>query len=191
MEQSRYEPMRRGGSRVPPLSTQKIRQHANLWRNLLAKVGSKPNGRVEVVDTLEFHLPKLIPNFTYECVQSDTSLLNGAEAITYPDQNRIVLAEHVYKGAAQGVGKDRFTIAHEIGHLFLHRRLSAYPRNISNHVQTHRKYEDSEWQADTFAAEFLMPYEEVKANCSSARDVQVRFDVSTKAAEYRFRNTRK
>ena len=46
----------------------------------------------------------------------------------------------------------RFTVAHEIGHLILHEGFA-----LARGAVRHKHYEDSEWQADTFAAELLMP----------------------------------
>lgn len=71
------------------------------------------------------------------------------------------IREDVYENANNGQGRDRFTIAHELGHLILqHNHILARTSSL----MTHKPYEDSEWQADNFAAEFLMPYGFVK-NC--------------------------
>jgi Zn-dependent peptidase ImmA (M78 family) len=50
----------------------------------------------------------------------------------------------------------------------------------------HRHYEDSEWQADAFAAEFLMPLEHVlRLPRLTAAAASVRFKVSLRAAMVR------
>ena len=39
---------------------------------------------------------------------------------TFPDEHIIRIREDVYLGAVNGCGRDGMTIAHEVGHLFLH-----------------------------------------------------------------------
>lgn len=40
---------------------------------------------------------------------------------TIPSENRIRIREDVYERACNGYGRDRLTMAHELGHLLLHR----------------------------------------------------------------------
>lgn len=59
----------------------------------------------------------------------------------------------------------------------MHKDQAAFARKTGNH----RIYEDAEWQADTFASNFLMD----KQYCSSEDDIydiQKRFGVSFQAA---------
>jgi Zn-dependent peptidase ImmA (M78 family) len=88
--------------------------------------------------------------------------------------------------------RDRFTIAHELGHFFLH-----FPKVQSAHpddgMKAYRWVESSdttnqrcEWEANWFAASFLMPetlfrklYVNDIAHCAAA------FDVSEKACKVR------
>lgn len=74
--------------------------------------------------------------------------------MTYPDQKVMLIANSVYEGAVDGVGKDRMTIAHEIGHLLLHQAVSFAKQYENDPIKT---YENSEWQADVFAGELLAP----------------------------------
>nr|WP_305147469.1 ImmA/IrrE family metallo-endopeptidase [Butyricicoccus faecihominis] len=62
----------------------------------------------------------------------------------------------VYEGACCGNGRDRFTLAHEIGHFFMHRDVDLALSRIDerNDVPAYRK---SEWQANTFASALMMP----------------------------------
>lgn len=65
----------------------------------------------------------------------------------------------------------RFSIAHELGHLFLHmlRSEGEYSKNIyfrGKNTENARK----EWEANDFAASFLMPEEEFVSFCIKERN---------------------
>ena len=83
--------------------------------------------------------------------------------------------------------RDRFTIAHEIGHYFLHslageRKICAN-REGSNLV---------EWEANWFAASFLMPkYLIEEKNYSNENIIAEAFGVSKDAAKYRLQTFHK
>lgn len=83
--------------------------------------------------------------------------------------------------------RDRFTIAHELGHYFLHsdqgqKQIHA-ARNGSNPV---------EWEANWFAAAFLMPAKDFNEAWSQSsgdlESVAAKFLVSTKAVDVRRRS---
>jgi predicted transcriptional regulator len=91
--------------------------------------------------------------------------------------------------------RDRFTIAHELGHLFLH-----YPIVAQHHPgavmaatrwvdETDKVQQRAEWEANWFAAAFLMPAPKFRAaytECGgSISRLASRFGVSTPAAEIR------
>ena len=89
--------------------------------------------------------------------------------------------------AFTGPERDRFTIAHELGHYVLHsscgqRRIRA-SRFGSNPV---------EWEANWFAAAFLMPKADFKATVRRFKGdsalIAARYLVSQKAAEVRMRS---
>ncbi len=129
---------------------------------------------VDVVGLYEFQLEPM--GVIYEYV--DKSVLGDHHGLTLPNENRILIREDVYLGAVAGQGRDRFTMCHELGHLLLHDNV-AFPRGEPGE---HKWIEDSEWQADTFAAEFLMPVDLVRSNCRGPHDIADKFGVSTKAA---------
>lgn len=105
--------------------------------------------------------------------------LDGDEARALPDESTIQLTESVYNGAVAGTGHSRFTIAHELGHLFLHRGVpSTYARGASQH----KIYEDSEWQADFFAASILIDSRQTTGE-ETAEEIADKFGVSLSAAE--------
>lgn len=171
--------VRKFGSKVPPKSTLNIRNDANSVRSIL-KLGSK---KINMISLIEFILPKLLPDFSYEVLSADE--MEGDEARTYPDKLLIYIREDVYYAATNGDRRAQFTLAHELGHLVMHSGLdnsSSYARNSTDH----KTYEDSEWQADTFASEFLMPYTEA-IKCNDANEIYSKFGVSMSAAQIRYK----
>lgn len=178
--------IRKRGHRVPPTSIKAVRSLAAKLRSTFGVLGLNLKGKIDVVDVIEFALPKIMPKFNLEIVPDNE--LGEDHAQTYPDRLIIKVKQSVYTGACRGNGRDIFTLAHELGHLFLHRGVSAYAR--SNKVNNHKDYEDSEWQADCFAAEFLMPVNEV-LQCRNEFEVQHKFGVSQKAAEVRFNKVKR
>lgn len=91
----------------------------------------------------------------------------------------------IYLSNYTGPLRDRFTLAHELGHYFLHsmqgkQRLRASRRGRSQ----------SEWEANWFAAALLMPSEQFRTVWDSLVSKSVdalasRFKVSAQAALYR------
>lgn len=71
-----------------------------------------------VVPFLENKLPILVPDFQLEILPKKEMGYKHGE--TRPSEKQIRIREDVYLGAVAGHGRDRMTIAHEIGHLFLH-----------------------------------------------------------------------
>ena len=131
---------------------------------------------VPIVEVLEHHLTNL--GVVYEYMSSETMGIDHGRS--FPDEGRIQIREDVYVRACEGRGRDRLTIAHEIGHVLLHgglslRRSAANPNSI-------KTYENSEWQADAFAGELLMSLRWVRARCNGPPDLVETFGVSESAA---------
>lgn len=92
--------------------------------------------------------------------------------------------------------RDRFTIAHELGHLFLH--LPQIKKTSSDLGMRATRWVDesndeqrrAEWEANWFAAAFLMPEERFRSIMKSGglSLAQTEFDVSRSAAEIRARS---
>ena len=103
------------------------------------------------------------------------------EAFLCQKSDMIYVRESVYILATEGHPRARFTLAHELGHYFLHRdqhALTRYTRTISKEI-----FRDSEWQANYFAGSLLVPTYaiegmEIDAICQN-------FGVSRQAAEVR------
>lgn len=174
--------MRKPGYRVPPLSKLHIRNFATSLRHHL---GLDRRSDFPIIDVLEFVLPQLMEGFVMQvCSREEMGANHG---LTYPNKAIIKLREDVYEGAVEGKGRDRFTASHEFGHMLLHANVSMAR---STGPVGHQIYEDSEWQADRFAAELLMPVGTVQM-CRSIYEVTEACRVSHPAAEIRWDEIKK
>lgn len=140
-------------------------------------VGLEDNLYFPVVKFLENILPFLIPDFQYE--YPTIAEMGNLHGETYPGRNLIRIREDVYLGAIAGKGRDRMTIAHEIGHLFLHDddAIALYRLDPGQKL---KPYEDPEWQADAFGGELLASSHLIKG--MSEAEVRSRCAISYAAA---------
>ncbi len=136
-----------------PMSRHQIELLAKSLRKILHIQDEK---WIDIISIFEKVLPAIDEEFSYEIVE-DSEL--DAHARTYPEEHLIKVRESVYNGARKGNGRDRFTIAHEIGHYLLHGKgeisLARNPSDI-------KKYEDPEWQASVFAGSLLMDKQKIE-----------------------------
>ena len=92
-----------------------------------------------------------------------------------------------------GILRDRFTIAHELGHFVLHAHCGAKaPLEADRHMPSTPSddQERAEWEANWFAGAFLMPTKEVlrlKSQTLSVTQMASHFQVSPKAMEVRLK----
>ena len=168
--------MRKSGIKVPPRSKSNIYEIAQKIRSAFQL--DSPYVPIENIYEV---LPELLTGFNYEVVTKKD--LGADEGRTYPNRRLILIREDVYDGACAGVGRDRFTMAHELGHLFLHKDIQ-FSREETTKPQ--KIYMDSEWQADTFASGFLIDEASLK-KCHSLQEVCDRFGVSLSAANCRYK----
>jgi len=106
---------------------------------------------------------------------------------TYPTKNLIRIREDIYLRAAAGEGRDRLTIAHEVGHLFMHEDdCIAFYRLAP--TEKLKPFEDPEWQANAFGGELLASSYLIKG--MSALEVSKKCGVSISAAEIQLRSLR-
>lgn len=172
------------GFRVTPQSAQKIRTHAMRARQVF---GLAP-------DTPFFPMANFIESLTgcgitFHVVEPG-ALHSGVEACCFPEQGSIWFTEDTYQNACRDNPRARFTVLHELGHLVLcHTR--AFNREPTTE-HPHPVYEDSEWQANTFAAEFLMPADDiVNRNLFTPEEILLQYHVSVEAAQNRVKSLRK
>lgn len=143
------------GVQVAPLQIVEIRDLTDAIRS---SMGVLPTSPFPVLEFLEFSLFDGLEGFDW-CI---ADLPYGTEACAYPDGCTdnpdgpfIKLTQSVYDAAVDGDGRARMTILHECGHVLLHRKVAVHHRGPG--LQIIKNYENSEWQADAFGAELLMP----------------------------------
>lgn len=137
-----------------------------------------------VCDFVERDLASLDSTFTYDYVET-SELPKNTYAYYDPINNIMKIDEKVYLGACMGNPRDRFTIAHEIGHYFTTNEIM-YARSESASLPA---YMNPEWQANVFAAELLMPSDKIQN--MSENEIAERCNVSITAASIALKNAKK
>ncbi|WP_306481511.1 ImmA/IrrE family metallo-endopeptidase [Limnobacter sp.] len=170
--------IRKDGFLVPAASASSINSLADVFRRSL---GLPSSGRICVALAYDIAAYKMGGAFNYKVVED--RLMPNDMALTYPDDGEIWVSQSVFDGACNSVSRDRFTLAHELGHLLMHRGLPLHRAYTSQY----KPYLNSEWQADEFGAAFLMPASAVDVN-NSIESVANEFGVSASAAGIRINN---
>lgn len=138
--------------KAEPLSNEIIIDITQQLRKLLR---CKPNTPLDIIAILEYAMPELDKNFDFVIKEASEMKLD-THAYTDPQLNQIVIRDDIYERARRGEGRDRFTIAHEIGHYILHNK-NIIPLTRVYPNEKIKVYENIEWQADAFAGELLCP----------------------------------
>ena len=133
-----------------PLSRVKIRDFAKIIRR---SIDAENTPYFDVIAFLEIVMPIVDKNFEY--IYLPKNEMRGCYGMAYPEEHRIYIREDVYDRAINNVGRDRFTIMHEIAHYFLHTKDNLILTRLAPHEKI-PKYYDLEWQANTLAAETLV-----------------------------------
>lgn len=157
----------------------------------IRKIATTIRGELEISEEdpfpvmwfLEYVLPEMFENFELQIM---SNIGDQTEGLTTPDSKLIRLKEDVYNGAVDGNSRDLFTVVHEIGHLLLH---SSEMTSFARGDYEPKAYEKPEWQANTFAAELLMPYSIVRKLTTA--EITEKYNVSRKAAEVRLKIIKK
>lgn len=135
---------------VEAKSRKDIRDLANLVREIFHL---EDKLYIPILELLEV-FPEVFDDFNYEIVE-DSEFPNNVHADTDIRTGHVRIRESIYDSAYRGEGRDRMTIAHEIGHyLMLHYFGFKLERNYSHKVVP--CYKDPEWQAKCFAGEFMI-----------------------------------
>ena len=138
-------------------------------------------------DTMEPLVARLGGRIKYR--SSSEKIAEIPEAIKISEPNKFT----IYLPLNTSMERDRFTIAHELGHLFLHFPLVRLRHPDATMIAT-RWVDDTredqtraEWEANWFAGAFLMPDEEFRAwwGLRTPGKVASTFGVTEKAAEVR------
>mgnify|MGYP001125757522 CR=1 FL=1 len=122
----------------------------------LFKVADK--AYVDIIEVLEFRVAEFIPDFRL-MVRRDVELDTLAQ--TTIDPPRIFVKESIYDAACEGDADARRVLAHELGHLLLHQRITTpMQRDTTGYFDQFplmNLLDSSEAQADVFARHFLIP----------------------------------
>lgn len=128
-------------------------------------------------------------SITLDVVDNTGVLPHRVDACWVPESLTLYLTERVYKAACVGDPRAVFTVFHEMGHALLGHRRTLNREVPGLEIKT---YEDSEWQANQFAAEFLMPLDEiVRYGLTTEVQLMNRFGVSMDAARIRLSRLRR
>lgn len=168
------------GHLVEPIGIVKIRERALHARNIL----QLSNGPIDMSAFLE-SLVKF--GITYDVILDSElpDFLLYSEACCIPEKAIIYLTEDTYEKARRNEPRTRYTIFHELGHLVLMHNRDFHRRQAVHKIKP-AAFNDSEWQADQFAAEILMPLHIIlRDNIKSAKAIQAGFGVSAQAAQIR------
>ncbi len=171
---------KRRGYKVPPQSTNDIRGMAHEFKSILGVSGA----RFPVIKIIEILAAQGFIDL--EIVEDlEAEGITTLEASSSGDLIPVIkLQEDVYGNACKNNisgRRARFTIAHELGHVVLHSNALRSLHRETDRTGEHKTYEDSEWQADTFASELLMDNRYIEKGDTEA-DIVERFGVSPTAA---------
>ncbi len=182
---------RNNGFQVLPRSTNELIELTHKVRKIAkAKGFVDSNNYLYIVQLIEFG-GLFKNNERGSCLEvvEDQELPN-AFAQTFPD-GTIKVRESIYDKACEGNGHARFTLAHELGHLIMHRSQMSMARVTNDNTKT---YCNSEWQADEFAGQLLVPTTDIRhysndlySSVYIADKIAERYGVSTSCAEIRLR----
>lgn len=141
---------------VEAKSRDDLRSLARQFRKLLQLDNELYFPIVELLDIMS----EIFDDFSYEIIE-DNAFTENIHADTDIKTGHIRIKESVYIGACKGEGRDRMTIAHEIGHYFTICVCGfKLTRNFNNaEIITFR---DPEWQAKCFAGELMVAAHLVK-----------------------------
>lgn len=171
--------------KVAPKRRVEIENYANAWRDALGVEHSCQ--APDMLALLENELPRLFTDFAL--IVKDDQAMDGAEGYTeFEPTPRIVLSNSSYESAGNQLGRGRWTAAHELGHLVLHKSAVPFERALGEYTKVKQLaiFESAEWQANAFAAGFLMP-EHLVRDYVNPCEVASFFSVSRQAAENRIK----
>lgn len=134
---------------VPPLSWNAI---GIMTDNLRTQFSVATDPKFPVMEFLEKVLDQKMGVVRLELgTKADLGLYEG---LTDTRGQFIILREDVYEKAWKDDGRARFTVAHELGHYFLHTQIPMARASLERRAAPFRL---SEPQANQFASELLMP----------------------------------
>lgn len=161
------------------LSDVEIENSAQQLRQSL-RIADEPS--FNVVSLLENEVPRVITGFRF-LVMEASQAEKSVEAYSRIFPPSIFVRSDIRNLAAQGEPRSRFTIAHELAHLWLGTELRATRRRGSPQ-QARIRLRAEEEEASKFAAAFLMPMHLVQQIHDPVR-LSIQCKVSVEAAKFR------
>ncbi len=161
-----------------PMRRVEIREVATKIRVFLARENEPYFPIVRVIETL---LDDLASGFTYDILPR--AEMGPNHGLTDHQNRKLLIREDVYVGACDGNGRDRATLAHELGHVILHG-----PARLARRMDAGQRleaYRSPEWQAKAFAGELLV-FHRLVGQCPNHVAAAELFGVSDAAAQYQW-----
>lgn len=134
-------------------------------------------------------------NFGFECrVGGPNEVPDHVLAFTDFSHEEVVLSEETYADLRRDDGRARFSMAHEIAHVILHTEQlrdmgrSVHGLRLNRNKRSFPIYQCPEWQADTGAAELLVPAKWIP-DFGDPLSVSMQFGVSNQMAGIRLKES--
>jgi hypothetical protein len=152
-------------------------------RKLRAECGYSSEARVDILDIVELKLPILFADFSFVVIEDDLERPDVL-ALTRVEPLEIVVKDTIYQQAIKESPHARFILAHELGHLILHRN---YIHPLADLLLDQARSPDInlESQADWFAEAFLLPSEAL--SCTAPGDISAQYGVPDSVTRERLR----
>lgn len=168
--------------RVRGRSRAEIQRLAERFRELMCLDGTSAKDPFPIVNVIETLAAPIDsdddPLFNFEVCEDSNPSLKGAYALYDSVKQTMYVRESVYDGAVYGVPRDRFTLAHELGHCLLGHGTDYKFARADSDIPA---YENPEWQANTFASMLLIPRHEISGMLPW--EIAKKYKVSYQAAE--------
>lgn len=167
--------------RAQPLGRKDIRAYAKRIRRILHKTNEE---YFDIIRVAEIFFPAIFGDrYSFEILSREE--MGNNHGLTNPETGRVMIREDIYEGACRGEGRDRLTIAHELGHFLLHNGITlGLARVVENEkVPT---YCNPEWQATAFAGELLMDSDIIRD--MTVPEISKKCGVSIDAASFQKRH---
>ena len=174
------------GYKVKPMTIMDIRQCTDTIRDFFKIDPMKP---FPVLPFIENVVPERVKGFSF-AILDDNECEEGVFAGYYPIQKQLRCRQSVYQKAFEGDGAARGHLSHELGHIILHRNQGTVLARSCAGFDQHEKYEDSEWQANTFERELLIPFDQITPTMT-INDISRRYETSTALAQVVYERYRK
>lgn len=165
---------------VPAMSRKQIRSVANNIRKINKEMTGQDAPFFPIIEFLDVTLTKHFDDFVLEVV--DQYHMGDAHGMSYPDEHLIQVRSDVYEQACRNHGRDRMTLAHELGHYVLHSNMGLARMTSAVSI---KPYRSSEWQASALAGELLISAEHI-GDCGSPSEMALKFGVTIEAAIYQW-----